>query len=117
MQVPCIGGPQPVQRADLDRWQMMYPRLDVRQVVLEAIDWVTCCPERRKKNGRLFLSNWLRTESKKVAPPKPTKNVEPCKCGRRVFAKGQCGPCYYDPKIGQAPQKFRRKIGKILEDR
>lgn len=48
----------------LAQWEQAYPGVNIRQQVLQAQSWLLANPEKKKKNFKKFLVNWLANASR-----------------------------------------------------
>ncbi len=48
-----------VSANDIADWERAYPAVDVRRNVAAAVEWLRANPQKRKKNLRRFLVNWM----------------------------------------------------------
>lgn len=65
-----------ITEAHRERWREAYPAVDIDQEILEAQEWQTSNPKKRKKNYRRFLTNWFARVQERgggVASKKPGK--------------------------------------------
>ena len=60
-----------IPEEDIDRWKKTYPACDIRQELLEMADWLLNNPQKRKKNYRRFISNWLSREQERGGTRRP----------------------------------------------
>ena len=50
---------------DMDNWVKAYPAVDIEQAILRSGQWLLANPEKRKKNYRRFITNWLSREQER----------------------------------------------------
>jgi hypothetical protein len=48
-----------VTEADIEKWMLAYPACDVRTELLKSAEWLKANPDKKKKNYRRFIVNWL----------------------------------------------------------
>jgi len=44
---------------DIERWKEAYPACDIKVELAQMREWLKANPDRRKKNYRRFITNWL----------------------------------------------------------
>lgn len=73
IEMPVVGNPgcptAKIFQSDVDGWQEAYPNLDVMAQLRRAKVWLEANPNRRKKNIRKFIVNWLAKEADKPGGP------------------------------------------------
>ncbi len=60
-----------IPEEDIERWKKTYPACDIQQELLEMADWLLNNPQKRKKNYRRFISNWLSREQERGGTKRP----------------------------------------------
>lgn len=48
-----------ITEADIEAWAAAYPACDVRTEILKSAEWLKANPDKKKKNYRRFIVNWL----------------------------------------------------------
>lgn len=54
-------------RSDVERWQELYPAVDVRVAMFEAIEYAKAHPEKQYSRWYAYLSGWIRRSGKRFA--------------------------------------------------
>ena len=78
---PTIGAVQtwPLQTLQVDRWQVLYPTLDVMAECRKALAWTDANPSKRKtpKGMPRFLVHWLNRATSAPAPATVRQGYQP----------------------------------------
>lgn len=70
---PRIGKPptHDVTEDDVTAWAALFPAIDVRQALRNALAWLNANPRNGKTNIPRFLTSWLTREQDKAGPQRP----------------------------------------------
>lgn len=81
---PCVGPKSTwqVSKSDFDRWQAMYPHLDIGDQLVKALDWCITNPSQQKtaKGMPAFVARWLSkatnfNRGQRTAPHSPESRI------------------------------------------
>jgi hypothetical protein len=70
---PRIGKPptHDVTEDDVSAWAALFPAIDVRQALRNALAWLNANPKNGKSNIPRFLTSWLTREQDKAGAQRP----------------------------------------------
>ena len=115
LEFSTIGAVQtwPLQTLQVDRWQTLYPTLDVMAECRKALAWTDANPSKRKtaKGMPRFLVHWLNRATSAPAPATVRQGYQP----RPVPAYAsdwfeECGTLHQHACHGQTAHALRLRI-------
>ena len=88
----------PIYQEDVEKWQELYPAVDVHQEIRNMVGWCDANPQKRKtrRGAKAFITNWLSREQNK---PHVQSNQKPLKAGMGTTEERQA-------KYGFTPTDF-----------
>ena len=88
----------PIYQDDVEKWQELYPAVDVHQEIRNMVGWCDANPQKRKtrRGAKAFITNWLSREQDK---PHVQSNQKPLKAGMGTTEERQA-------KYGFIPTDF-----------
>lgn len=69
------GKTYPITESQIKEWEEVFPAVDVRQQVRNALSWLKANPKNAKSNIKAYLNNWLTKEQNRARPNNSVENT------------------------------------------